>query len=166
MRSVILLNGPIGVGKTTLGRLLADRLAGAFIDSDELSDPTRTWLEEVLSGARRLVAAGMAALEAAPVLVVAKPLRRRDWVFLKSAFAAHGVAAYCVTLTADPARIPAAGRGRRFSAAERARIVEMVAQGYGARPFSDVTLATDRAKFADTVAELTAACRAMLASRA
>lgn len=162
MRSVIFLSGPIGVGKTTLGRALAASLGGAFIDSDDLRDRSKSWLGEVLSHARRLVAAGMAALEAAPVLVVAKPLRCRDWAFLRGAFAAHGVAAYCVTLSADPERIVAPARGRNFSPQERARIGEMIAQGYGARPFSDLVLATDMAGFDETASRLARACAGLL----
>jgi hypothetical protein len=162
MRGVILLNGPIGVGKTTLGRALAEQLDGAFIDSDDLRDRSRTWLGEVLRGARRLVAAGMAALETAPVLVVAKPLRCQDWLYLKGAFAARGVPAWCVTLTADAERILDPARWRRFSEGERARIAEMLAQGYGARRFSDLIVATDAAGFAETAARLAASCRELL----
>ena len=164
-RSVIILSGPIGAGKTTLGRALALRLGGAFIDSDDLRDRSRSWLGDVLGGARRLVAAGMAALECHEVLVVAKPLRCRDWAFLRGAFAARGVAAFCVTLAADLDRLLDAGRGRRFSVQEAARMREMVAQGYASRPFSDVVVASDRAGFDATVEQLERACRAMLVAR-
>lgn len=163
MRGVIILSGPIGVGKTTLGRAAAAALGAGFIDGDDLRDRRFTWLGEVLRHKRRLVEAGMAALERAPALVVAQPLRCQDWLFLKGAFAARGVPARCVTLAADPARITDPSRGRSFSDGERARIAQMVAQGYAARPFSDLILATDAAPFAATAARLAADCRRLLA---
>ncbi len=163
MRGVIILNGPIGVGKTTLGRALAASLGGAFIDSDDLRDRRFTWLGEVLAHARRLVSAAMAALETVPVAVVARPLRCQDWLFLKGSFARRGVRAWCVTLAADPARIVDPARGRAFSEGERARIAAMVAQGYAARAFSDLVVATDAAPFDATAARLAAACRLLLA---
>jgi shikimate kinase len=57
MMSTIFLNGPIGVGKTRLGRALAARLGGAFIDSDDLRDYSKSWIGEFLTGSRKLVQA-------------------------------------------------------------------------------------------------------------
>ena len=162
MRGVIILSGPIGAGKTTLGRALATELGGAFIDGDDLRDRRFTWLGEVLRHKRRMLAEGMAALAHAPVLVMAQPLRCQDWLFLKGGFAKLGVPARCVTLAADPARILDPARGRRFSPGERARIAEMVAQGYASRPFSDLVVATDAAPFAETAALLARSCRRLL----
>ncbi|HWK43246.1 MAG TPA: AAA family ATPase [Stellaceae bacterium] len=162
MGVVIFLNGPIGVGKTTLGQGLAERLDAAFIDSDDLRNHSKTWVEEVLSGSKALVRVSMAALSHRPILVVAKPLRHRDWAFLRAKFQAEGVAALCVTLTAPRDTILDARRGRDFTPGERARIVEMIAQGYGERPFSDLVLATDRAGFAETVTVLVDGCHVLL----
>src|SRR3954454_22228357 len=89
MRSVIVLNGPIGVGKTTLGRALARELGGTFVDSDDLRDPAKRWVEEVLSLTNALVRAGMEALAGRPVLVIAMPLRARDWALLRARFHAR-----------------------------------------------------------------------------
>lgn len=162
MRSVIVLNGPIGVGKTTLGRALARELGGAFIDSDDLRDPSKRWLGQVLSLTNALVRAGMDVLASRPVLVVAMPLRARDWTLLRARFRAEGVAAFCVTLAADEGAILAPARGRAFSAAERNRITEMIAQGYAARPFSDLVVRTDRADLAETLSQLREGCRPLL----
>ena len=162
MRSVIVLNGPIGVGKTTLGRLLARELGGAFIDSDDLRDPAKRWLDEVLSLTNALVRAGMEALAGSPALVVAMPLRPRDWVLLRARFRAEGVATFCVTLAADEGAIQAPARGRAFSAVERDRIAEMIAQGYAARPFSDLVVRTDCAGVAETLSRLRDGCRSLL----
>jgi DNA polymerase III delta prime subunit len=162
MRSVIVLNGPIGVGKTTLGRALARELGGAFIDSDDLRDPSKRWLDQVLSLTNALVRTGMEVLASRPVLVVAMPLRARDWALLRARFRAEEVAAFCVTLAADEGAILAPARGRAFSTAERNRITEMIAQGYAARPFSDLVVRTDRADFAETLSQLREGCRPLL----
>ncbi len=166
MRSVIILNGPVGVGKTTLGRALARDLGGAFVDSDDVRDPAKRWIEEVLSLADALVRAGMAALASRPVLVIAMPLRARDWALLRARFRAEKVAAFCVTLAADESAILDPARGRLFSAAEQCRIAEMIAQGYAARPFSDLVVRTDRAGLAETLGRLPGTSPAGVALRA
>src|SRR3954447_11097756 len=162
MRSVIILNGSIGVGKTTLGRALARELGGTFVDSDDLRDPVKRWVEEVLSLTNALVRAGMAALAGRSILVIAVPLRARDWALLWARFHAEWVAAFCVTLAADEGAILDPARGRAFSAAERCRIAEMIAQGYAARPFSDLVVRTDCGGFAETLGRLRDGCRALL----
>ncbi|SDN69293.1 hypothetical protein SAMN05216360_110159 [Methylobacterium phyllostachyos] len=45
-------------------------------------------------------------------------------------------------------------RGRTFSNEERARIQVMIAEGYGARPFSDLIIDTDLGSFSETLAIL------------
>src|SRR4051794_9271535 len=136
MRSVIALNGPVSVGKTTLGRALARELGATFVDSDDLRDAPRRWVDEVLSAADRLVLAGIETLAGCPILVVAMPLRARLGVPARG-FRAEGAAAFCATLAADEDAILAPGRGRAFSGAERGRVAEMIAQGYADRPFRD-----------------------------
>ncbi|HYD06354.1 MAG TPA: AAA family ATPase, partial [Reyranella sp.] len=58
---VIFLSGPVGVGKTVLGRLAAAKLEASFIDSDDLGDPSKRWFEQGLSAANALVTAVKAA---------------------------------------------------------------------------------------------------------
>jgi shikimate kinase len=36
-------SGPIGAGKTTLGRAVANRLDAAFIEGDDYADHTKPW---------------------------------------------------------------------------------------------------------------------------
>jgi hypothetical protein len=162
-RHVIFLNGPIGVGKTALGHAAAVELGASFIDGDDLGDPSKPWLAQVLSRAKALVGAGMAALRERPVAIVAMPLRRRDWAFFKGRFEAEGVAVHCITLAARAESILGPGRGREFDTDERARTREMIAQGYGNRAFSDAIVETDREGFADTGDKVVALCRSLLA---
>jgi hypothetical protein len=42
-------------------------------------------------------------------------------------------------------------RGRRFSTDEQARIRAMIAEGYGARPFSDLVVDTDASGISETL---------------
>jgi hypothetical protein len=158
-RHVFFFNGPIGVGKTALGRAVAAELGASFIDSDGLGDPAKRWFEEALSAANALVEAGLAASREQPTVIVAKPLRARDWAFFSARFAAHGVRAHCVTLSAKPESILEPGRGRLLDREEQARMKQMVAQGYAARPFSDVIVETDRHGLAETTSILVEECR-------
>jgi hypothetical protein len=165
MRQVVFLNGPIGAGKTALGRALATALGAAFIDSDDLRDPSKRWFEESLSLANAVAHAGMAALAGRPVLVIAMPLRAREWTFFRARFGAEEIATYCITLAAGFDTVLDPKRGRAFDSGERMRIKEMIEQGYAARSFSDLILATDHEGFAETLAELTASCRRLLTAR-
>ena len=160
--TVIFLNGPIGVGKTALGRRAAVELGASFIDSDDLGDSSKQWFEQVLSDAKALVGAVMATLGERPVVLVAKPLRARDWTFLKDCFEAQSVTVHCITLTARLDSILSPSRGRAFDAQEQARAAEMIAQGYADRPFSDVIVETDRASLVDTTETVVAACRRLV----
>ncbi len=84
VRQVIFLNGPIGAGKTTLGRALANDLCAAFLDSDDLRDRSKRWYEETLTLANALVRAGTSALTERPLLVIAMPLRARLGLLLRA----------------------------------------------------------------------------------
>jgi len=161
--TVIFLNGPIGVGKTVLGRLAGAKLGASFIDSDDLGDPSTPWFEQGLSAAKALVTASLAALRERPVVIVAKPLRARDWTFFKARFEAEDVAVHCITLAARAESILGPGRGREFDTKERARIKEMIAEGYANRPFSHAIVETDRAGLATAAEAVVDHCRSVLA---
>jgi hypothetical protein len=163
MRAALFLNGSVGVGKTTLGRVLARELGGGFLDSDDLGDPARRWVEQIRTTSALLVERVAADLATVPVMVIAKPLRARDWCYFQAHLGRRGIETFCITLTAAPAAILDPGRGRRFDAWERRRTAAMAQEGYGARPFSDAVVATDRAGFTETVAQLEAICRSLLA---
>jgi len=163
MPSIIFINGPIGVGKTTLGRGVAEKLGGIFIDSDDIRDPLKTWLAEILSGSRRLVQACTTALFDTSLVIVAMPLRKREWIFLRAMLQTENITVFCITLAASRDSILAENRGRIFSSDERDRIEEMLFQGYAKRPFSDLIIRTDKLSFTDTLKELERACRTLLA---
>lgn len=150
----IFLSGPIGSGKSTLGRELATRLRGAFLDGDDFKLPDSAWYRCILQTSRGIVRAGMAAVARTGTVVVAYPLRRTNWVFFKRSFEDQGVKCLFVSLRASYAAITAEERGRLFSDGERQRIRAMIAKGYGARPFGDLTIDTDAESFSATVDKL------------
>lgn len=159
MKHAVLLDGPIGAGKTTLGRAVAGRIGAAFIDGDDHSDPLRPWYASSLRTSRSILRTALAALDDAPAVVIAWPLRCINWVWFRRRFGEAGVKPLFVSLRAAAASIVSAGRGRSFTPAERERIAVMLAEGYGARTFSDATLDTDRAGFTETLDHLEAELR-------
>jgi hypothetical protein len=152
----------MGVGKTTLGRALATRIGARFIDCDELADPSKDWVAEVFTVSQKLVFGAIKALKANPIVIVARPLRARDWTFFRERFRALGVTTYCITLTASAVAILGPARGRVFDAGEKDRVHQMIAEGYGTRPFSDLIVETDRHSFAETVAQLVEGCHRLV----
>ena len=164
-RYVVFLNGPIGSGKTTLGRSLAHNLDGQFFDSDDFGNPAKPWYGKIRTVCSTLVEASIKALRQRSVVVVAMPLRRRDWCYFRETFRSQGVTALCVTLSARLEDILNPKRGRVFSAREQARIATMIAEGYASRPFSDLIVDSSRDDFGATAANLAAQCRQLIAGR-
>jgi len=160
----IFLNGPVGAGKTTLGRALAERLAGGFIDGDDLSDPDRPWYCSILQTSRGIVQSSLEVLQHTPTVVIAYPLSCINWIYFRRTFENAGVKPLFVTLRASFASIVDVGRGRAFSSDERGRIQVMIAEGYGSRSFSDLILDTDNDDFAGTLARLEHEARRMTAA--
>lgn len=153
---VIFLDGPVGVGKTSLGRAAAQALGWAFIDGDDHS-AEGPWLRSILRTSRAIAAACRKALETHPAVIVAYPLRPTDWRFYRATFAREGVA--CLGLTASAKAI--ANRARALSPEEIARSAEMTRQGYGQRSFAALTLPTDAADFTETSAALIKALKSL-----
>ncbi len=151
---VVFLSGPIGVGKSTLGRELAGRLSGVFLDGDDFKQSSRPWYSSILQTSRGIVQAGITAVEHSGLAVVAYPLRQTDWVFFKRSFEDRGLRTVFVILRATYTSIVAEGRGRVFTDREQDRIRIMIAEGYCARSFGDLIVDTDRADFVETSALL------------
>ena len=142
-RDIIFLSGPIGVGKSTFGAALAQALRGQFIEGDDHGRSDLPWYASALTAPRsilREITEG--ARERSPV-VVAFPLRCREWIFYRRRLCDAGLRPIFVTLGADFEGIIAPHRGRCFDKRERRRILEMIAQGYGKREFSDLVIRTD-----------------------
>jgi len=158
-KSVLFFEGPVGVGKTSLGREVASRLGFRFIDGDDYA--TRgNWLRSILTASHRIVDACQEQLENHPAVIVAYPLRCTNWVFYRETFKRRDISFHCIGLTADVAHI--AKRERNLSEDEIARSAEMIAQGYGQRHFSDLTLRTDESDFEDTCNRLMRAVQSVL----
>jgi hypothetical protein len=150
-KHAVFLGGPIGAGKSTLGRALAERLDGGFIEGDDHSDPERPWYGSILTTSRGILAASVAALQTSRLVVIAYPFACTNYVFFRRRLGDVGASTVLVSLRASWEGIIAPGRGREFTPDERDRLRVMIAEGYGERPFSDLVVDTDRAGFAETV---------------
>ena len=150
----IFLMGPIGVGKTTLGRALARKLGGGHVEGDDFHQPPRPWFATSLSTSRGVLGAVLALAAEHRPAVVSYPLRCREWVFYRRRLGEAGVRFVFVSLVADEGALLAATRGRTFDAAERGRIREMIDQGYPSRPFADLVVRTDRGPVEDSLNQI------------
>lgn len=161
-KRVVLLNGPIGAGKTTLGRAAARILGGRFIDGDDYADHSRPWFCSLRRTTDAIVETALRALrEAAPVVIVAYPLNRATWFYICRGLHDAGVATGVISLRASYERIIGGPRGRAFTDAERERIRVMLAEGYAERPFSDLIFDTDLVDFDTTAIQLAAAIQGL-----
>ena len=158
----VFLEGPIGVGKTTLGHALADRLSAPFIDGDDYSDPDLPWFCSSYRTSKRVLSAALEVLEGKRLVVLAYPLRCVNWIYYRRKFGEASVTLHVIGLRASYEEIVSPQRGRVYSAAEQARIKTMIAEGYGARPFSDRIIDTGETRFGETVARLEADASALL----
>lgn len=153
-KHVIFLNGPVGVGKTTLGRALAATIDAGFIDGDDFSDPGRPWYCSIRRTSEAVVSAALAILEQRSFAVIAYPLNCVTWVYYRRRFGAAAACPVFVSLRASYEGITSPLRLRRFSVEEHARIKTMIRQGYAERPFSDLIIDTDKASFEATLDRL------------
>ena len=153
---VVILNGPIGVGKSTIGAAVAARLSGACIESDDLGNPDRAWHEQVDVVNEELISISLAALMEASLGVAALPLESARWDDIRVKLAEAGVEAKCATLAASCDAITHASRNRAFTDWEHERLRQMLAEGYDARPFGDAVVRTDTHAFAAKVDQVAA----------
>ncbi|MEL6476193.1 MAG: hypothetical protein AAFR17_02610 [Pseudomonadota bacterium] len=156
--SVVALDGPIGVGKTTLGRSVAAELQLGFVDGDDHSGPG-PWFRTGLQTSRRIVAACHAELAQRPAVILAYPLRCINWVFYRETFQRDGVRFHCIGLIANYESL--VSRTRVLSPREMRRAAEMIAQGYGQRPFSALQVRTDQGDFQSVARRLAERVRAL-----
>lgn len=164
-KHAVFLEGPIGAGKTTLGRALAEQLQGHFIDGDDHSDPDGPWFCSSYRTSKRVLHAGLKALQKNRTIIVAYPLRRVNWIYFNRRFKEASVTPSFVSLSATYEEIVSERRGRVFSDTERARIRTMISQGYGRRPFSDLILQTGRHDLRQTLGHLEAEVRQLIGQK-
>lgn len=148
--------GTIGAGKTTLGRALALELGGSHVEGDDFHRPPKPWFATSLSTCQDVLSAILAVAAEGRPAVVSYPLRCREWIFYRRRLAEAGIRSFFVSLAAAEEALFAPGRGRAFTAGEQRRIREMLAQGYGARLFSDLVVRTDQGGVDDSLATLLA----------
>jgi DNA polymerase III delta prime subunit len=154
-RLAIFLNGPVGVGKSTLGTALADALRGSFVEGDDHAPSNKAWYASTHSTAHSILAAILRAVPAGKPVVVAYPIRCLDWIFYRRKLADYGIRSVFVSLTASFEAITAADRGRPFSEDEYHRIAQMISEGYDRRPFSDFIVRTDDGPIDEVLDQLT-----------
>ena len=123
--------------------MLAQASGAAFVDGDHHSDQNKPWFGSSLSTARSIVQTVHEETINGSDVVVAYPLRCLEWIFYRRRLAERDIRTIFVSLGASYDAIVGPNRGRVFSSDELVRIHEMIAQGYGARSFSDVFLRTD-----------------------
>ncbi len=114
-KTVFLLDGPIGVGKTTLGRLAAEELGFGFVDRDDLSIPG-PWLRSILRTSRKTVEACATSIRIHEGVIVAGPVRCIEWRFFLTSFHRMEIACHCIGLIASSDVIEA--RERKLNAGE------------------------------------------------
>jgi hypothetical protein len=131
---VIFLSGPIGSGKTTLGRGLAEQLSAGFIDGDDFSDSDQPWYCSIHRTSKGIVAAALAMFDVCKVVVIAYPLGYVNWIYFRCKFLETGVDSIFVSLKASYEAIVDESRGRIFTPEEKMRIQAMIAEGYDQRP--------------------------------
>ncbi len=135
---IILINGPINSGKSTIGRLLATLLPRtahvevdtlrAFITSVPLDEAIPVNLENAVSVTENLVRRGFD-------VVVTYPLGNDDYTYLVDRFAGLDTSLHIFTLGPSLA-VALSDRGeRRLSEQERQRIRQQYAGGRHAPPF-------------------------------
>ena len=151
MRYAVFLDGPIGVGKTTFGQLLAIEFGGGFIDGDHHSKASIPWFASSLSTSRNILQATLNALSSTQVVFVAYPIRCASWTFFETNLRRSQIIPALVGLQARPDSIADVGRHRRLSRAELIRSSEMIAQGYGSREYSNLFVQTDVGTLHDVV---------------
>ena len=161
-KHAIFLSGPIGAGKTTLGRGLAERLGAGFIDGDDQADHGKPWFACIRTTSARIVRVGFELLDTHNAVVIAYPLGCSSWIYYRRKFGDAGVWPIFVTLRASYENMVAANRGREFTPWEHARIATMLREGYDARSFSDLIFDTDKAGFDDTLARLSETVMALI----
>lgn len=143
-KHVIFLTGAIGAGKSTIGRALADELEGSHVEGDDHQRPPKPWYATSLSTCRGTLREVVAKLELRNTVVVSYPLRCFEWIFYRRHLASWGVRSTFITLVAGYDATVDPSRGRVFSDWEKARIREMLDEGYDRPRFSDHVISSEK----------------------
>ena len=153
----IFLTGPIGAGKSSLGRALAEALGGDHVEGDDHQQLPKPWYASSLSTCRATLHDVLSRLELRPVAVISYPLRCYEWLYYRRHLGTAGVATQFVALAAAYEALAEGSRARVLTASEKQRTREMLRQGYDRPPFADILIRTDDEPFAPTLARLLAA---------
>lgn len=139
------------------------RFGGAFLDGDDFKMKGKPWYCSSLSTCRQIREAGLRALYERPVLFIARPMRCLDWVYFTRHFQRFDVGLLSIGLQASFKNITRQDRGRSFSPYELERMAAMIQEGYGARPYSDLHVRTDKQDIEGTVVTVETGLRQLIA---
>lgn len=151
MKGVLVFNGPVGVGKSIIGRAVAIKLRCPFIDADDLRNHEISWVTDNRKTLLRLADLVLKHIPHTDRVVGARPLRKRDLLFLQARLESHEVSVNVVTLSAGLDDILSSRRQRRLSPAEAARAKKMIEEGYASRDFSATILRADGLPVEETI---------------
>lgn len=152
MRAVVLINGPINAGKSTVGARLARLLPKAlFVEGDDHDAPDDASLPQRIEAAWCRILSLIAEMEQ-DYLVVAYPIEDERREELAAVTERRKAALFVVTL-APPVEIALSNRGARIlSVKEKLRAEEMYREGYAKRAFSDLVIDNSRISAEETAA--------------
>ncbi|WP_246174610.1 ATP-binding protein [Pandoraea terrigena] len=141
---MIHINSPISSGKSTIGSALAHVLPHTdLIEGDDHGAPEHLPREVQWAIAFERIEQSIRDTQC-QYLVVAYPIDESQFLRLNAA-CRHRSARLVVVTLAPPMKTALADRGvRKLTRWERERIIEMYAQGYQSRSFTDVFIDTSR----------------------
>lgn len=158
-KRVIFLTGAIGAGKSTIGRALAHKLDGQHVEGDDHQQPPKPWYATSLSTCRGTLQEVLTKLEHSNTVVVSYPLRCFEWIYYRGHLDREKVISTFIALSAGYDATVDPSRGRMFSQWEKARIREMLDEGYDRPGFSDFVVWSEGEPSAATVKKVLAKVR-------
>lgn len=140
MSTIVLINGPMNAGKTTVAQILADKLTNcSYYDADQESRKHQTKeLPELIECVMRyLTESGIKSAATGHDVILSGVVYEGDFTEMKSAYEANGHTFYTIVLSPS-LDVCASDRGdRTLSNWERTRIRDMFEKGYQKPEFAD-----------------------------
>ncbi len=140
MSTIVLINGPVNAGKTTVAQILADKLENcSYYDADQESrkHQTKEMPELIECVMRYLTESGLKSASIGHDVILSGVVYEGDFNEMKAAYEANGHDFYTIVLSPSE-EVCANDRGDRIlSNWERTRIRDMYEKGYQKPDFAD-----------------------------